>query len=183
MTKPANIEGIETATNITWKKWLSFFDSIGAKNLSHPEIAQKAYDKMFETQASRGWWSQSVAVAYEQHIGRRQPGQRSDGTYEVTLSKTFTGNMDEAMQAWVDLVGDTTEFSDIPISGEPSSTDTEKWRHWRVGLNDGTKVNVDTTANGADKATLTVTNTKLKDIKDVERWRLFWKEFLKNLRT
>ena len=89
MTKPVSIAGIVKATKITWPEWLSFFKNVGAKDLTHPEIAAKAYEKMAASQDSRRWWSQAVTVAYEQHIGRRQPGQRSDGTYEVTLNKTF----------------------------------------------------------------------------------------------
>ncbi len=134
MTKSANIEGIETATHIPWAEWLDFFDSIGAKELEHKELAKKAYDKMKDTQASRSWWAQSVAVAYEQHIGRRQPGQRSDGTIEVAISKTLTGTMDEALQTWLDSVKEKTEFSGVPIAAPPTMSQTEKRRHWACGL-------------------------------------------------
>lgn len=223
MTKPANIEGIEAATKMAWSEWLKFFDSINAKNLSHPEIAKMTCKHLLAlrpsmltqveaqaqghsteqnkkaglSQESKGvlpqesvsglprasveWWSQSVAVAYEQHIGRRQPGQRNDGTYEVAVSKTLAGTMDDAMRVWVNLIKGKTEFADISIEKQPTTSKTEKWRHWRVILSDGSHISVDTYNKPPDKAMLTITNTKLKNAETAARWRLFWKELLKNL--
>ena len=39
-----------------------------------------------------GWWAQTAAVAYEQQIGRRVPGQLGDGTFQVSVSKTVPGS-------------------------------------------------------------------------------------------
>lgn len=178
MTKSSNIAGIEEATGMAWEQWLKYFEGIGAKDSSHKEIAQKAYDKMSSGQESRGWWSQSVSVAYEQHIGRRKPGQRSDGTYEVTVSKTIDGNMDEAMNYWTNLMSGKKEFAGVSLVDEASTSSTPKWRHWRVNLSDDTKLTVSATDKGEKKSILSVTNAKLKSSSDAERWRQYWREIL-----
>lgn len=181
MTKPANLKGIETATNIKWDEWVKFLNDQQGEKLAHKEIAHKAYEKMDKSQASRGWWSQAVAVAYEQHIGRRQPGQNSAGKYDVTVSKTLAGSMDEAMRAWLSLAGRKTEFDGVPVIGKPDISKSEKWRYWRVNLTDGSRIYVATFQKTADKAGLAVTNMKLTSNEAVEQWRSFWKEFLKDL--
>lgn len=173
MTKPMNIEAIEKATGKSWEQWLEFFDDIGAKDLPHAKIAQKVYEA-----GTPGWWSQNVTVAYEQHIGRRAPGQRSDGKYEVSVTKTLDGTLDDAMDWWLDKVGDGAEFSDISFADEPAASTTDKWRHWRVNLADGSKVIVSTMQKAPGKAQLAVTSQKLGSSEGVEHWRAFWKQFL-----
>lgn len=182
MTKPTSLGPIETATHKPWAEWVEFLDGIGAQSLSHTEIAQHAHDQMPSTQASRSWWAQSVAVAYEQYIGRRQPGQRSDGTYEATVSKTFAGNMDQAMDAWMLLVKDRTEFADVALAKSPSVTQTEKRRHWGVRLEDSSRVSVDADSAATGKSRLALTHSKLKTKESAGEWRLFWKTFLENLK-
>jgi hypothetical protein len=36
-----------------------------------------------------GWWSQTVAVGYERIKGLRAIGQRMDGSFEASKSRTF----------------------------------------------------------------------------------------------
>jgi hypothetical protein len=181
MTKPANIAGIEKATNISWDDWLKFLDSKNAKNLSHKEIAEHVYSKLEKQLENAGWWSQSVTVAYEQHIGRRQPGQRSDGSFEVAISKRFTGDIDEVFSAWLSFIKDRTSFDENPITNEPTMTKTDINRHWAVNLADGTRVSVDVNSYSPPKTNLTITHAKLKDHESLEKWRSFWKQFLNDL--
>lgn len=191
MTKPMNIKSIEKATGKTWDEWLQFFDSIGATNLTHHEIALKVYGYMEKHpsglsmsgkrhggQTPMGWWSQNVTVAYEQHIGRRAPGQRSDGKYEVTVSKTLNGTMDDSLSWWTAKVKDMTKFSDTAMVEPPEISKTEKWRYWRANLVDGSKVGVTITAKSPTKAIFSVTSHKLANPKDAEVWRAYWKQFL-----
>jgi len=95
MAKGVNIATIEKNTGKTWDEWLEFLEGIDAKNLTHKEIAQRIHDA-----GTPGWWTQAVTVAYEQHIGRRAPGQDNDGTFTITASKTLDGTMDEALATW-----------------------------------------------------------------------------------
>lgn len=176
MTKAINIKSIEEATGKSWDEWLRFFDEIGAKDLSHKEIAQKVHEA-----GTPGWWSQNVTVAYEQHIGRRVPGQQSDGTFAVSVNKTVPGTMDAALDAWLELIKDKKEFNGIEITKEPNISKTEKWRNWRCGLADGTRVLMSTYEKTDDKSGLSLAHEKLQSADDVEKWRAFWKEFFKEL--
>lgn len=173
MTKPSNISAIEKTTKQSWSEWLTYLEAIGAKDLTHKEIAQKVYDKLGD-----GWWAQSVTVAYEQHIGRRQPGQRNDGGYEISVSKTLTGNMDAALQEWLHLVAGKTEFSNVAISGEPKTSETEKWRHWRCTLSDGSRVNAAVYQKTPEKPILPSVIPSLKPPKQPNNGahigKLFW---------
>jgi hypothetical protein len=173
MTKPMNIAAIEKATGKSWEEWLAFFKDIGAKELNHHEISLK----VFET-GTPGWWAQSVTVAYEQHIGRRVPGQRSDGKYEVSVTKTLSGTLDDAFAWWLAKVAEVKEFSGVLLAGEPQASKTDKWRHWRVSLSDGSKVIVSASQKAPGKALLAVTSQKLASNEDAEHWRAYWKKFL-----
>lgn len=178
MTKPSNIAAIEDTTGITWEDWVSYLDTQKARNLSHKEIADIVHEKIKE-QESAGWWSQSVTVAYEQHIGRREPGQRSDGSYEMSVSKTFDGTMDEALEEWVHMTSDLTGFNGVSFEKEPTWSETEKWRNWRVALSDGSRVAVGIYQKSNDKASLGLGHMKLQNKEAADEWREFWKEFMK----
>lgn len=178
MTKSANITAIETATKRSWEGWVTYLESIGAKQLSHKEIAQTAHQALTDNQASRGWWAQSIAVAYEQHIGRRAPGQHNDGTYEVSVTKTIPGTMDHVLEAWLQFVKGKTTLSDIAITTQPLVSATDKWRHWRCKLADDTRVSADIYQKTAKKAALSITHTKLQTPEAAEHWRAYWKNIL-----
>jgi hypothetical protein len=77
MTRVMNIEGIEKATGKSQDKWIKFLERMRARDLSHTAIAQK----VSEQEGVTNWWAQTIAVAYEQYIGRRRPGQTSGSGY------------------------------------------------------------------------------------------------------
>lgn len=178
MTKEAKFDTIASSTDMSWKEWRDFLDGVGAKDKSHADIAKEAYEKMSAGQASRNWWAQTIAVAYEQHIGRRKPGQSSDGTYQMSVSKTLPGSMDAVLRSWKEKYDDRKEFDGVKLTGKPSSSKTEKRRRWGVRLDDGSRVDVDIDGKGSDKAVVSVSQTKLDSDDAVERWRSFWKKQL-----
>ena len=50
------------------------------------------------------WWSQHVTVAYEQARGIREPGQRQDGSFEASVSRTVALDPVAALEAIADVV-------------------------------------------------------------------------------
>jgi len=181
MTQPANIAAIEKATDTSWAEWLEFLEGINAKDSPHKEIAERVYAKLKSTNAnneSNGWWAQGIAVAYEQYVGRRQPGQRSDGMYGFSVTKTMSGTMDEAMQTWLRFAEGRLEFSDVAIAKSPTTSQTDKRRHWGCGLADGTSVSVDASPKTFDKALLAITHEKLSSQKAADHWKIYWKSVL-----
>ncbi len=180
MTKASNQKAIKTGSGIDWDDWLEFLDKSKARGLNHTELAKLAHQKIIENAKSKSpeWWAQSVAVAYEQHIGKRQPGQTCDGNFSVTVSKTVAGNMDDVLQKWVDAVQNADEFNSVKILLPAKISKTDKWRYWRCKLEDDSmiSVNIQTKTDG-HKSMLAINHDKLDAASAVEQWRNFWKEF------
>ena len=89
--------------------------------------------------------------------------------------------MDNALQRWQQLVSDEQEFADVSISRGPDISQTEKWRYWRCGLADGSRVNINIYQKSPDKAALSVQHDKLESEVQVEFWRSYWKGRLTGL--
>lgn len=182
MTAPSNIPSIEKTTNRSWTSWLDFFTGIDAEHLDHPTIVKHVYTELLNIEdINAGWWAQSITVAYEQYIGRRTPGQSGKGDFQISVSRTLNGTMDEIMQQWTRLTDGMSEFNGVATANSPRRTVTDKWRHWRVDLADGTLLTASVQQKSADKAIVTVTHTKLTTSERAEEWRSFWKEFLQQL--
>lgn len=181
MTKAVNISSLEKGTGITWTEWLNYLEGIGAKNLPHKYIALQVQNKLRASLDNPGWWAQSVTVAYEQHIGRRKPGQRNDGTYEASVSKTVNTSLDDIFQKWLNKSANQKEFAGIAIAAPATTTSTDKRRHWSVNLTDGSRINADTDNYAAGKTRIAVTHARLGSQADVGRWRAYWRDVLENL--
>lgn len=81
---PMAAEKLSAATGRDWEGWFAVLDSWGAADRTHPEIAAH----LVEEHGVDGWWAQSVTVGYERARGRRATGQRADGTFTASASKT-----------------------------------------------------------------------------------------------
>ncbi|GHD06701.1 hypothetical protein [Zhihengliuella salsuginis] len=183
MVKPTNTAAIEKATGRSWDDWVALLDGEGARELPHPEIAGIAIRHLdAETGANNGWWAQSIAVAYEQHIGRRLPGQRPDGTFEGSASRTVAGRRDDVARAWGELILDHLAehggIGGVALEGDARTTDTGKRAYWRSGFTDGTRVAVSFEDKGADKVLVTATHERIAAPDDVADWKAAWKAVL-----
>lgn len=174
MTKATNIAAIEKETKKSWDEWLDFFDQIGAKDLSHKEIALKVHESGW----AGNWWAQSVTVAYEQHIGRREPGQDNDGSFTVSVTRTFDVDLDETLAAWVKVADKLHEFNGVKLAKPNETSKSDKWRYWRAYLADGSKTVVYISEKPGGKTLLAIQHEKLASADAVETWRSYWKEFL-----
>ena len=178
MSDPVKIKAAETGSGISWADWLELLEPY--RELDHTGIAREALRIILEKGASTSpeWWAQGVTVLYEQEIGRRKPGQRSDGGFSVTVSRTVPGDMDAALKQWEAWVGARKDFNGVPILESPSTSQTEKWRYWRCKLEDGSSlsVNIQTKPSG-DKSSIAINHDKLETAEDVDLWRAYWKAF------
>lgn len=93
-------EAMAAATGKAGADWFELLDAAGAAEWTHPQIARWLHDE----QGVPGWWSQAVTVGFEQARGRRAPGQRADGTFEVSASKTFPLEQEAALDAVIGAV-------------------------------------------------------------------------------
>lgn len=177
MSKGSKIPAIERATGFSWDSWVEFFSTHDATTLPHPDIARLAKKRLAAALENPDWWAQSVAVIYEQHIGRRLPGQAADGSFQFSISRTVPANLDIALQQWRQVVQTQSNFNGRTATGEPRISESEKWRYWRVGLEDGTAVSVDIGRKG-EKSSLTVNHRKIQDPEQVPVWQDYWRSLL-----
>jgi hypothetical protein len=181
MVRKHSTAAIERTTKRAWARWVSILDDAEAAALPHPEIVGIAYDNMPAGVENPGWWAQGVAVAYEQDRGLRRPGESRKGEFQASISKTYPGDMDAALRAWVDLVAGRDSFGGVPVQDEPSTSSTERWRYWRAALTDGSRIAVTISAKPGGKSSLGIGHTKLGSPEEVERWKAIWREMLGEL--
>jgi hypothetical protein len=141
MTTNARIEAVERATGRSWDDWLTWMASIGADRLSHHEIASALITELDGKVDNLGWWAQATAVAYEQHVGRRVPGQRPDGTFQTSVSRSTSLGMEALIQAWTDFAAADSDVLDR-IIGEVRVSGTANRITWRTKGRDGTALTV-----------------------------------------
>jgi hypothetical protein len=182
MATNPRIAPIERATNRTWDDWLRFMDGIGACDLDHQAIALKVYAELDGTLEQVGWWTQSVTVAYEQHIGRRIPGQRSDGTFQLSVSRSTPLGMEELMARWVEFASDDEAVRGIVVDADPKVSGTDRRITWRTRAQDGSSVVVtsEPKRNGTASLVATQIGVPTLELNDEarERWVPIVERFL-----
>lgn len=160
MAEVSRIKPVERATGRSWDEWLEFLNALGAKDLSHAAIAEKVQDELDGKIDNPGWWAQSVTVTYEQHIGRRVPGQRSDGTFEMSVSRATPLGMQDLLDRWAEFAAADREVLDL-IAGDVRVSGTDKRVSWRAKAKDGSAVQVTSEPKKNGTASLIATHTKL----------------------
>lgn len=90
---------VEAATGRGREHWFALLDEAGAERdgWTHTRMAQALVDAGVSP-----WWAQGITVAYEQARGLRQPGQRPDGSFDASASKTLAVSLEELWPWLVD---------------------------------------------------------------------------------
>lgn len=169
-TRSQDTAAIARATGRSWAEIADAFAAAGGESLSHRELADIAAG-LFTGIDNPDWWAQGAAVAYEQQIGRRLPGQRADGTFEVSITKTVPGDPDDALGAFEALMAGRSELGGIPFAEAPVTSRTQKWRYWRVPLSDGTRIAVTIGTRRPGASGVAVQVSRLTGPEAVETWR------------
>jgi hypothetical protein len=161
---------LKEKTGCTWERWVYALDRRGAAKMSHREIATLVNEKY----KVDGWWSQTVTVGYERIKGLRARGQRRDGTYEASKSRTFSVPVTTLFDAWADasvrrrwLNGETVK---IRTATTPKSM--------RLDWTDRSIIAVGFAAKSRSKSSVAVQHTKLPDRETAERLKQYWSDRL-----
>lgn len=141
MPNDARIKSIERTTNRTWDEWMQFMESIGAKELTHHQIASRLLEELDGKMDNFAWWAQTVTVAYEQYIGRSIPGQRPDGTFQTSVSKATKLGMQDLMDKWTDFASHDGDVRAL-IANDPRVSGTDKRITWRTKGHDSSDIRV-----------------------------------------
>jgi hypothetical protein len=164
---------IKEQTGCTWERWVRALDRLGAAEMSHREIAT-IVSKKYKVD---GWWSQTVTVGYERIKGLRARGQRRDGSYEASKSRTFNVPVKTLFDAWADP-GVRRRW--LNGGGVRVRTATAP-KSMRLDLGDRTIIAVGFLAKGKSKSSVAVQHTKLPDRETADRLKQYWSERLSEL--
>jgi uncharacterized protein YndB with AHSA1/START domain len=157
---------IRTKTGRTWAEWVKELDGLNAREMRHKDIATIVYER-YEVD---GWWSQAVTVGYERIKGLREIGQRLDGAFEASKSKTFDVPVEALFEAWAD---DATRRLWLTDADAGVRTATPP-RAMRLQWPDGSIVAVWFTPKGDTKSNVALAHQKLPDRGAVEQAKQQW---------
>lgn len=161
---------IKAKTGCTWERWVKSLDHHGAEQMSHRDIAALVNQKY----KIDGWWSQTVTVGYERIKGLRARGQRRDGSYEATKSRTFNVPVTTLFEAWADALLRNRWLDDSRVKVRTATAP----KSIRLGLADGSIIAVGFLAKGKTKSSVALAQAKLPDRDTADRRKQYWSERL-----
>jgi hypothetical protein len=166
---PAKLGGKSDAvmlarTGRTWAQWLALLDAAGGKTMPHGELAQHVFDL-----GVPGWWAQTVAVGYERIRGRREIGQRMDGSYEASKSKTLAAPVRAVYRA-LTHAPTRRKWIEVPVRVRTAVANKTVRMTW----DDGTSVEAYLVAKGPAKTQLAIAHRKLSDRTALARAKQEW---------
>ena len=163
-------DAVKEKTGRTWEQWVRTLDKHDAAAMKHPDIATLV-SKTYKVQ---DWWSQTVTVGYERIKGLRARGQRRDGTYEASKSRTYNVPVKTLFDAWADAALRNRWLDDASVkvrSATPPKT-------MRLVFADGSVVIAGFTAKGDSKSSVALAHTKLPDRETANQRKQYWSERL-----
>jgi len=164
---------LKARTGCAWDKWVRTLDRVEAHRWPHREIARHVR----EAYKVPSWWSQTVTVGYERIKGLRARGQRRDGGYSVSKSKTVALPVSRLYRAFNDPRARTRWLQDAQFTVRTRIKD----RSMRLTWDDGSLVLVNFWPRGQGKSQVQIEQTSLPDRETASRVREFWGERLEAL--
>ena len=161
-------EAVRSKTGRTWKQWVQQLDAIKATRMSHREIAKH----LNESNEISGWWAQMVTVAYERIRGMREVGQRCDGQFQASKSKTFAVPISRLYRTFSVKRTRGRWLPDVDLTIRTSTVNKSMRMTWP----DGTSVHAYFTAKGRQKSQVAIQHTGLAKKNDVANRKEFWTE-------
>jgi hypothetical protein len=164
---------LKERTGCTWERWVKALDRAKAYTWPHREIAQYVRDR-YKTD---GWWAQTVTVGYERIKGLRAVGQRRDGSFEASKSKTFAVPLERLYRAFADK---RTRERWLPGVDLKVRTAT-RGKSMRITWPDQTSLVVGFLRTGTGKSQVALQHGKLADRDSAARMKQYWAERLRAL--
>ena len=165
-------EKIKEKTGCTWERWVYALDKRGADKMTHGEIAALVKTKY----KTPDWWTQMVTVGYERIKGLRDRGQRRNGSYEATKSRTFNVAVETLFDAWSDP-SMRRRWLKEPVKIRTQTSP----KSMRLGWSDGSIIAVGFYPKAKGKSSVAVQHEKLPDKETADRLKQYWSERLDEL--
>jgi len=157
---------LKAKTGCTWERWVKALDRVRAYTWPHREIAKHVH----ETYKVDGWWAQTVTVGYERIKGLRAIGQRRDGGFEASKSRTFAVPLAQLYRAWSDARTRARWLPDVDLTVRTASRN----KSMRITWPDRTSVALGFARKGAAKAQVAIQHQKLPDKPAATRMKQYW---------
>jgi uncharacterized protein YndB with AHSA1/START domain len=167
-------EAVESKTGSNWSGWFKLLDAAGGKKMSHQEIAAHLSDE----HGVRPWWTQMIAVTYEQARGLRDKHQKPQG-YEISVSRTIDAPLGKTYQAWTD---DKLRRKWLPAKITIRKATANK--SLRITWEDG-KTSVTAAAflpKASNKCQVVAQHSKLPNARAAAKMKKFWGDALDSLK-
>ncbi|KAA1420379.1 hypothetical protein FE697_015535 [Mumia zhuanghuii] len=171
-------ESLVAATGESYDMWFARLDELGAAagtdgpTWSHTRIAACLVDLGVD-----GWWAQHLAVAYEQARGLRSPGQRADGTFSASVSRTLDLEVPAAVARVVPAVADALALA------PPELNPAAKNPSGRFRLDDGTIIVIGFSPRGEGRSVVSLEHARLGADADLDAVKARLRELLKGVDT
>jgi hypothetical protein len=159
---------IRERTGRGWEEWFDALDEWGAAGKSHTEIARWVAGQLDIPQL--GWNAQAITTSYERARGGRAIGERSDGTFTATVSKTVAVPVERLYDAFAD------EALRERTATRPKSA------RYDFG-DDGSRVLASFLPKAEDRSTVAIEHTRLRDAAHADRMKSYWRERLDALKA
>ena len=164
---------LKEKTGCTWERWVKALDQAKAHTWPHREIAKYVREKY----KIPGWWAQTITVGYERIKGLRAIGQRRDGAFEASKSKTFAVPLARLYGAFGNARMRSRWLPGVDLNVRRAMPE----RSMRITWPDGTSVVVGFTDRGATKSQVAVIHEKLPNQTAAARAKQYWGERLSAL--
>jgi uncharacterized protein YndB with AHSA1/START domain len=168
-------EAVRTNTGKGWNDWFKLLDKAGAVEMNHTQIAAHLHDKL----DCSGWWSQMIAVGYEQERGLRVKHQKGDGDFSASAAKTVAVPLTPLFAAWTDAKVRRRWLPGAKFTVSKATPNKSIRMAWDA---DGTRVEVMFYAKGEGKSQVTVEHNKLPGAAAVAEMKGYWKAALERLK-
>ena len=124
---------------------------------------------MKKTYKVADWWSQTVPVGYERIKGLRAKGQRREGSYEASKSRTFDVPVKTLFEAWADDVTRRRWLNGAEVRIRKSTEPKSMRLDWNKSI-----VAVGFAPKGSSRSSVAVQHTKLPDRETAKGIKEYW---------
>lgn len=179
-SRPLELAGVGTdavakATGKAWDRWLALLDAAGAAKMPHKAIAKLLSERF----GVPGWWSQMIAVGYEQARGLREPNQKADG-FAANASRTVAAGLDRLYGAWTDPSLRALWLGTVPVEIRRATDGKSIRLAWKGGES---TVEVHFVRKAPGRSQVAVQHGRLSSRAAFERQKSFWGGALDRLKA
>ncbi len=162
---------VRKQTGRTWAEWVRVLDEAHAAEKPHGQIANYV-----ASLGTSSWWTQMVTVGYERIRGLREKGQRRDGRYEASRSRTFNVPVETLFDAFAKP---RMRRRWLPVKVTVGSATPPK--RMRIVWEDNTSVQVGFTSKGTAKSMVAIQHETLPDKSAAKAMKTAWSEHFDRL--